>query len=114
MTRQFLYWKPVWEKNVRGEDFLSNVPDIIANRYRGTLLERILNMAPKHPISFELAAKLAGKRFFEASRAHRFGYEQGECHWYFNNFVEWISEQGYHIDLTGDEFEPYLTTNKLS
>jgi hypothetical protein len=108
MTKQFLYWKPIWDKNVRNEDYLSNVPDIIAMAYRGALLERILAMPKKEPISFESAALMASDKSSEAFDVHRMGYEPGGCNWYFNSFVEWISSLGYHIELTGDEFEPYF------
>jgi hypothetical protein len=114
MTKQFLYWKPIWEKNVRGEGFLSNVPDIIANDYRGELLANILAMPAKEPISFESAALMASNKSSEAFDAHRMGHEPGECNWYFDHFVEWISSLGYHIELTGDEFELYLRAEKTA
>lgn len=114
MCKQFLYWKPIWKKNVRGKDYLSHVPDIIAKDYRGALLAHILAMPPKQPISFEAAALLASKKFSEAAREHRMGYALGECHWYYKNFVTWISNLGYHIELTGDEFEPYLMIDKTA
>jgi hypothetical protein len=114
MDKQFLYWKPIWEKNVRGEDFLSNLPDIIARDYRGELLAKILSMPEKEPISFESAALMLSNKATEAFKAHRLGYLPGEYNWYFKNFVEWISSLGYHIELTGDEFAPYLKADKAA
>jgi hypothetical protein len=112
MDRQIFYWKPICDKNVLGEDFASQVPDLIARYYRGGLLERILEMPQKEPIPFESAVRLASGKHFEAFEANRMGYKPGECNWFFKYFVEWISSLGYHIELTGDEFEPYLKADK--
>lgn len=57
---------------------------------------------------------MASQKSSEAFDAHRLGYEPGECNWYFKNFVEWISSLGYHIELTGDEFEPYIKADKTA
>lgn len=66
------------------------------------------------PISFEEAAGLATAGSIEAFQAGRIGYEPGECGWYKKNFVEWITSLGYHIEITGDEFEAYAMTDKLA
>jgi hypothetical protein len=57
---------------------------------------------------------MASGKHFEAFDAHRMGYQPGECNWYFKNFVEWVSSLGYHIELTGDEFELYLGDDKAA
>ncbi len=41
----------------------------------------------------------------KAIKARKIGYEPGESGWYYSNFLKWISEKGWHIELTGDEFE---------
>ena len=66
------------------------------------------------PISFEKAANLVCDKFMEAFDARRIGIEPGECIWYYQNFVEWISSLGYHIEISGDEFEAVAMTDQLS
>jgi hypothetical protein len=44
----------------------------------------------------------------------RNGFKPGECHWYFDHFVEWVSSLGYQIELAGDEFEPYPVADKVA
>jgi hypothetical protein len=61
------------------------------------------------PISFEKAISLVNERWQQAHRAKR----RDTINWLQQNFVEWISSQGYHIELTGDEFEPLLISDKL-
>jgi hypothetical protein len=61
-------------------------------------------MEKKNPISFTNAVKCAHNKWSEKVNAFR----GDEADWYFDNFVDWISSQGYHIELTGDEFEPFV------
>jgi hypothetical protein len=70
-------------------------------------------MEPKKPLSFEQAARLTEEKFFEANDARRVGYEPGQCFWYLDHFLEWISGLGYHIELTGDEFEPAQMSSQI-
>jgi hypothetical protein len=55
---------------------------------------------------------MASKMFSKAVHSCRIGNKPEECHWYYQHFVEWISAQGYHIELTGDEFELWLDAHK--
>ena len=71
-------------------------------------------MKTKTPISFEDAVNLAHDEFFRASDAGRFGRDPGQCDWYYENFIDWISDQGYHIELTGDEFETALMCSRVA
>ncbi len=80
-------------------------PDLIASSYRGSLSHHILSMPLKNPMSFETAILMVSDEFSRAVKARKCGYEPGECHWYYKNFVQWISDKGWHIELTGDEFE---------
>lgn len=68
----------------------------------------MLSMEPKTPISFEDAANLAAQELHRASDAGQIGRKPGQSHWYCENFVKFISDQGYSIELTGDEFETAL------
>ncbi len=106
MTARSLYWKPVTCKNVRGLDFQCDSPDIISRDYKGLLLEAILNMKPKDPISFERAIKLNTEKQIEAMKA----LDAKKVNWYYENFVQFISDSGFHIDLTGDEFVYHLSS----
>ena len=106
MRRQLIYWKPVRSQNIYGETYLNRYfPQLINQASNGALVFEILSMKVKTPISFEYAVNLADEESFRASNSGRSGYEPGQSHWYYRNFVKWISEQGYHIELTGDEFE---------
>lgn len=105
MVKHILIWKPVKCTNAFGEKVLVPLPESISIHYRGTLLTKILSMPPKQPISFSDAIHLVAEKQIEALKAGRGGPEHGHLSWYTNNFVEWISELGYHIELTGDEFE---------
>lgn len=53
-------------------------------------------MEQKKPIQFEQAARMVKEKFFATKDAGRLGYAPGQ----------WISDLGFHIELTGDEFEP--------
>ena len=67
------------------------------------LLYKIMAMPRQKPISMQDACLLAS---IENGRLYR---DHGGLSKSFLNFitlwVEWISSQGYHIELTGDEFE---------
>jgi hypothetical protein len=109
MKKQMVYWKPIRSISKLGKPFLNHYyPILIDGSYKGRLLFEILSMDFKTPISFEDAANLALKERIRASDAGQIGYEPGQCFWYHRNFVNWISDQGYSIELTGDEFETSL------
>ena len=115
MRKQLVNWKPIVSKNIYGEDYLNNAfPSLIARAYRGTLIDTILSMPSKKSISFEAAVNLACDQFHKAADLRKFGYEPGQCFWYHENFVQWISEQGFHIELTGDEFEALALASKVA
>ncbi len=102
------------EKNIRGEDFASQMPDLISTAYRGTLADQILRMPRQNPISFEAAVALMTEAYNQATKARQIGYERGLSGWYVTNFVRWISEKGWHIELTGDEFELFSMMDSRS
>lgn len=94
---------------------ISNYPVVneIDSYYRGELLSRILDMQKQMPISLEAAIHLLTKHEQEASDAGRKGTEPGHLFWYAWHFVEWIESLGYHIELTGDEFEAIGLSDRL-
>ncbi len=82
--------------------------------YRGTLLSRILAMQKQTPIALNEAVSLMVKHEHAASAAGRKGADVGHVFWYSFHFIEWLETIGYHIELTGDEFDAYLSPQVLS
>lgn len=97
MTKQCAFWRPVACRNVRGGLFIAEWPEIIANSYSGRLLEEILRMPKQTSISFDDAIRIANDEFARLLDAKR-------SYWIQTNFVEYISNKGFHIELSGDEF----------
>lgn len=62
-------------------------------------------MDRKKPISFHEALNLASDAHIKASQEGRTGHQRGESAWHFLHLLDYISELGFHIELTGDEFE---------
>ncbi len=114
MVKQCLHWKKVKCKSVAGEPVWIELPKIIAGESRGTLLSQILAMPKKSPLSFAEAINLVAEKQKEAFLAGRGGRGPGQYSWYYGSFVEWITSLGFHIELTGDEFEAYATTSVLT
>src|SRR5262245_15344298 len=105
MRKQFLHWKPIRSVNRFGIEYRNPYfPNLISKAYRGLLLEKIISMEQKKPISYEIAVNLAQDEFVRAGQSGQIGQSPGQSRWYYINFVEFISNQGFHIELTGDEF----------
>lgn len=62
-------------------------------------------MEKKTPISFERAVQSIHEKWMEAFKAR----DIPKINWYYDNFLAWVSDQGYHIELVGDEFEPFVS-----
>ncbi len=73
--------------------------------YKGKLLVRILDMPKKNPISLNEAIKIISDKKLDAYNAGDFGMKPGQYHWYSYNFLSYISDLGYHIEITGDEID---------
>ena len=101
MNKQWVDWKLVICKSEAGKYYHAGIPQIIDRKNRGTLLAKIIAMPKQKPISFDDAIRMVKQVYFEAE----IGHKPGQCTWFFANFVEWITSQGFHIELTGDEFE---------
>ncbi len=114
MNKHFVNWKPVPEKDIRGEIFMSRLPQAVDLTLRGRLLVEILTMKKQKQISFTDAMVKLGDHLNEAFDAGRFGDSPGQYRWYAKHFVQWISDLGYHIELTGEEFESYALSDKLA
>jgi hypothetical protein len=113
MNKQCVRWKPFRAKNIRGTECDSGFADLLDHYDRGHLIARILKMDRKEALDFVQAACLAQEKFQAARQNGHFGHKPGECFWYLEHFVEWIASLGYHIELTGDEFEPYEMSSQL-
>lgn len=64
-------------------------------------------MPRQKPISYEEAIAIFDQKKVEAFKAKDYGVKPGQYSWYSYHFVEYISDLGYHIELTGDEIESY-------
>lgn len=65
-------------------------------------------MPRKNPISFDFAISLINDKCVLAVQARN----ASQYLWYYDNFVSHISDLGYHIELTGDEFEFVLPVHE--
>jgi len=107
-------WKPVGVTSPVGVRYKSLLPEIIEASYKGTLLPKIFAMPKKTPLGFESAIRMARAQLTDALEARRHGHAPGDYDWYLENFVDWISSLGFHIELTGDEFDGHTPQYKLS
>jgi hypothetical protein len=104
MNHVIVHWHPVPVFGFNGNIVPSPLPEFIDHAYKGTLIATAFAMPRKSPIDFELAIKFAS----DIIRESDIGHESGQTFWYEKNFVQWISDLGYHIEFTGDEFEPLI------
>lgn len=107
MNRQILRWKEIKCPTDRGSTFSYPIPEIVDSYYRGCLLGKILEMPKRAPLTFEEAFLMLDSKHTECFDQRQYGSEPGQFGWYSKNFIEWISSEGYHIELTGDEFEAW-------
>lgn len=103
--KHIVKWKAFKVKDQYGYPCDEQMPEIIAKRYQGSLLSKILSMQEQIPILFEDAIKLVCKEADKAFRAMKIGDSLGDYDWYINHFVEYIASLGFHIELTGEEFD---------
>ena len=89
------------------------IADELDVQYQGTLLSRILSMEQKTAISYEDAMWLTNRTLKKCYEEEKMGADFGHYQWYLDNFIEWISSLGYHIELTGDEFEPAVPPSQI-
>ncbi len=81
------------------------LPSLVASYYKGELIDQILRMEMKTPLLLHHAFKLASEARHAAEKEGHSGHEPHQSYWYYSHFLEYISELGFHIELTGDEFE---------
>jgi hypothetical protein len=113
MTKHLLNWKNINCK-CAGKNVSLPVANEIDGYYSGTLLSRILAMERKTPIALEAAIHLLVENEHAARAAGRTGTDPGHLFWYAYHFIEWIAEIGYHIELTGEEFEAPMMSDKIA
>lgn len=107
------FWKKVPGKTLKGNQSLFRTAMCIDRFYERKLLVRILEMPDKNPISLAEAIDIIRNKEMEATRAGDEGMKPGQSSWYLHNFVQYISDLGYHIELTGDEFEPVGAVSEI-
>lgn len=100
-----VYWHPY-----RGICFFDKkdctLPVCGPNDSGWVLLQQIQAMPRKRPVSVQEGWRMMIQ---EVHRQVDLGNNepdiQGHSNWLFANTVLWLSQQGYHVELTGDEFE---------
>jgi hypothetical protein len=93
-----IYWKPYTRLRRDGSSYGGDAGVMNLDGTRHYL--EILNMPPKRPLTFEQAKRLEHvefQRLLEMKRYRELG--QLALHW-----VDWISAQGFHVVLNGEEF----------
>ena len=101
MKKHLLYWFPVVDQNIYGKPIASELPELVDIACGRTLLADAIRMPKKTAVTFEEAIRMLSAERMFAFYGHDFEF----LNWLDENFVKWISEQGFHIELTGDEFE---------
>lgn len=110
MVKRILSYKSVRLRSKSGTEYSDDgLPALIDACYKGELIENILRMPPKIPISFHAALNLASDARYQAMKSGRSGHQRHESLWHYSHFVDFIAELGFHIELTGDEFESPAT-----
>ena len=69
------------------------------------LLHKIMAMPRKRPLSLQdacMKASIENRRLYQERVQDRVSADFLNC---IDRWVDWISQQGFHIELTGDEFE---------
>jgi hypothetical protein len=66
------------------------------------LLYQVQMMPKKIPISMEKAMLLVSKRH---SELYRETPDLKKIFWFYEEWVRWVSEQGFHIELSAEDFE---------
>lgn len=101
MPKPKIKWRTVRIKSGRGSDYDCSLPDTLDVIFNGELHSRIQAMEKKKPILLTDAIQLVKDEVCECYKDKRLI----EAGWNLNNFVQWISLKGYHIELVGNEFE---------
>ena len=104
VKKSLVKWKSVACTSRDGSPVLLEIPSTIDDHYHGNLLLKISQMKKMTAITFEAAINLVSENQKEAFVIGNIGKEPGQYLWFSHNFIEFISSQGFHIELTGDEF----------
>lgn len=108
MHRLLARWNHIYIEKGTPADGPDMLPTVIDMENKGTLLHQIVSMPKAEPISFEDAVKHVELKWSAGFDNQNSGYNPGGGGWYTRNFVGYISSLGFHIELSGDEFEvPY-------
>lgn len=70
------------------------------------LLHRLQNQPRQSSLSYQDACRMVRQEVFrQMDLRNNDPNVQGSSHWVSSNWPEWLSAQGYHVELTGEEFE---------
>jgi hypothetical protein len=97
-------WKPWQDRDIYGRSILMSAG--ILNIEGSLILQRIRSMPRKKPISYNTALIMMWDHwddFGDTKESRR----QGREYIQHGNWIKWLSSEGYHIQLIGDEFEIY-------
>jgi hypothetical protein len=107
VNRNFALWKAVKCKNPKGGHAFVRWAISIDDAYKGNLLAEILAMPRKKPIAYDDAINIFADKKQESFKAGDHGVKPGQYSWYSYNFVRYISDLGFHVEITGDEIESF-------
>lgn len=103
---QVVYWHPIKRQSFMYPDREEEFPVLGTGESGWVLLQQVQQMPPGNPISFADATKLAFKEIHRQMRLdNMLADDPSSSTWILTHTVEWVSRQGYRIELTGDEFE---------
>lgn len=106
MAKQLPIWKAVRLLDIDGQEYFDDdLPSLIASYYNGELIDQILKMEKKKPTSLAQALSMASDASHAAAEQGLSGHEPHQSYWHYSHFLDFISGLGFHIELTGDEFE---------
>lgn len=70
------------------------------------LLRQILRMPKGKPISYEEACRMVqAEGHVQIKAGNNEAEVRGSSNWLTQHWVEWLSQKGFHIELTGEEFD---------
>jgi len=103
-------WKDVIAQNIYGEPYSCSLFDTLNKYYKGKLLEAILTMPVGKSITYQEAGTLIDQ---EWNRLHSYTDEIAIKNFFkfHETCIEWLSQQGFRIILTGTEYEIWNLQN---
>jgi hypothetical protein len=92
-------WKPVTITRTDGSQYQTSV--LVDRRSGEDILQAILNMPKAQAVSLQEGYQKATREFYQLA----LDLKTDESLDVIDRWVEWLSREGYHIQLTGSEYE---------